>query len=404
MSTNDFENLNFRFKNAQENLALQAQEDLMNQSNHLRTLIDTLPDYIYFKDINHCFIDANRATVRVMKCHHLEELLGKTDFDFYPEEYARKYFADEREILVNGKDKVDTEEIVIDEEHRARVLHTTKIALKNRAGETIGLVGIGRDVTERKQFEDMLKHDNEMFEKIIMDRTQKLLEMQSEFDKQKRFSDLGKLAAIVAHELRNPLIAINLAVNNARRKFKESPINSYLEIIDKKVSESEEIVSNLLIYSRIRPPQYKEVNLGEILQECIEIAKARSNKNIHFIQDTEKLSKMVLQADPLQMKEVFSNLINNACDVLPESEGTIEIKCMDANHKIILSIKDNGSGIPKENLIKVFEPFFTTKSDGTGLGLPICHQIIDLHNGSIEIDSELGKGTVIQVHLPKNKA
>ena len=109
---------------------------------------------------------------------------------------------------------------------------------------------------------------------------------------------------------------------------------------------------------------------------------------------------MLVEADPLQMKEVFSNILNNAYDALSEREGKILVTARIDNALITLEVKDDGPGILAEDRARLFEPFFTTKSKGTGLGLPVCRQIVNLHGGSINIESEHGRGTTVTVRLP----
>ena len=115
------------------------------------------------------------------------------------------------------------------------------------------------------------------------------------------------------------------------------------------------------------------------------------------------MANIPLEADPVQLKEVISNILNNSCDAVPESGGAIEVLTGCKEGFIEICVKDNGTGIDKEHLQKVFEPFFTTKAKGTGLGLSVCRQIVHLHGGSIQIESEPGKGTKVFITLPKAK-
>jgi len=111
---------------------------------------------------------------------------------------------------------------------------------------------------------------------------------------------------------------------------------------------------------------------------------------------------VTVSADPLQLKEVFSNILNNAYDAIIEkqSAGTIEVGGAREGDRVRISVSDDGGGISKEHLEKLFEPFFTTKAKGTGLGLAVCRQIVSLHGGTITVQSEEGAGTTVEVHLP----
>ncbi|MBF0479156.1 MAG: PAS domain-containing protein [Candidatus Omnitrophica bacterium] len=379
------------------------EEILGNERKQLRDLIDSIPDYIYFKDINSKFIMANLATIRIMRCKSQEDILGKTDFDFYAKELAEKFFKDEQEILRLGKSKIDMEESVIDEYNRMRILSTSKVVLMNQDGKPVGLVGVGRDITDRKLAEEVLKRDNETLEKIIKVRSQELLDIHVELEQSKRLSDIGTLAATIAHELRNPLAAISIAAGNIKRKVVDAPIERHLQTIEKKIIESDQIINNLLFYSRLRPPQHENLYIYNVLNECVDTAREMSPKTLWVEKKIEDVKNVSIDGDPLQMKEMFMNIMNNACDAVPDARGSVEILATHDKNFINVYIKDNGVGIAKANLEKIYDPFFTTKVKGTGLGLTVCHQIIKMHGGSIRFQSEPGAGTTVIVNLPKKK-
>jgi len=370
------------------------QMNLSGDFSHLRVVIDNLPDYIYFKDTSHRFIDANKATISIMRCKSLSELIGKTDFDFYPREFAEKFLADEKEIFRTGRSKMDIVETIIDEKESLRILSTSKVVLKDKNGKPVGLVGIGRDITERKQAEDVLKRDNQMFEKIIEERTKKLLETQSELARSRYLSDIGKLAAMVGHELRNPLAVIQLATE----KLKKDPNltdNKYLVNISKKLTESNTIIDNLLTYSRLKPPAYENADLLKLLYECVNVFKEKfKDVSVTMKHDREMLN---VKVDPLQVKQVFANILNNAAQARCSN---IELIVTETADKIKIVFKDDGVGIEPEDLEKVFQPFFSNKPKGTGLGLTICSELIHLHGGRIDVESIKDKGTTFTVILP----
>lgn len=258
------------------------------------------------------------------------------------------------------------------------------LAFKERDGST-HILEMGIDVTEQR-------------------RSQKaLLDAQKEIEQAKRLSDIGTLAATVAHELRNPLAAISIAASNIKRKAQNPLLDKNLENISKKIAESDQIINNLLLYSRIRPPNYEEININRIINECVGLAQKhyREGKKISFVKKIDPTRRVPVKADSLQIREVLNNVLINSCDALPESEGRIEILTADKKEHIEVIIKDNGHGIEDEDLGKIFEPFFTTKTKGTGLGLTVCRQIIALHGGSIRLESRVGKGTDVYISLPK---
>jgi len=263
-----------------------------------------------------------------------------------------------------------------------------------------------RDITERKKAEAILKRDKISFEKMVEEKTRELLNSRNEMEKTKRLSDIGTLAATIAHELRNPLATIQIAVYNIRKKMQDAPIEKHLANIEEVIEESSQIINNLLFYSRIRMPQRKKINLHDILSECISITKQQfSGHDVSVIVKIGVLKDFPLEADPLQMKEVFSNILNNAYDAIADRKGTIEVKAEFCDGPLLnISFKDTGSGIDPEDIEKIKTPFFSTKSKGTGLGLTVCCQIVSLYEGEIEIASKKNKGTTVTVVLPvKNK-
>ena len=256
---------------------------------------------------------------------------------------------------------------------------------------------------ENKQAGEIMQRDNELLERLVALRSKELITAHVELERAKRLSDIGTLAATVAHELRNPLAAIGIAAYNIKRKANNPDLEKHLSNIQKKISESDQIINNLLSFSRIKPPVYNSVDLHEIIEESMEAAAEKHGPHVAAVRNIDVLKGLVIEADPVQIKEVINNILNNACDAVPKDGGRIEIKGIDTGVSIGIVISDNGHGIDNKCISKVFDPFFTTKAKGTGLGLSVCRQIVDFHGGSITIESEAGKGTAVAVCLPKRK-
>lgn len=280
---------------------------------------------------------------------------------------------------------------------RGKIYDFMETPIKNPDG-TLSKLVILRDITERKEAEEVLKRNKELLETMVNERTQKLLDMQKEVEMAKRLSDIGRLASTVAHELRNPLAAINVALANIKRKVRDRCIEQQTHTIEKKIVESDHIINNLLFYSRIREPYYEVVNIRDIIEECSQIALNQSKKQIAVIKVFN--SAVFLEADPVQIREVFTNILNNACDAVADYQGKIEIGTKDISEGISIYVKDNGVGISAGDLENVMNPFFTTKVRGTGLGLAVCNQIVALHGGTISIESEPQQGATVYVNLP----
>jgi signal transduction histidine kinase len=256
---------------------------------------------------------------------------------------------------------------------------------------------------EHAQADAILKRDKDTIEQLAQEKSLELIKTQQELDKAKRLSDIGFLAATVAHELRNPLAAITLAAANIKRKAQQLDIGTNLTTIGNKIVESNQIINNLLFYSKLRPPRLQSVAVHRVLGECINEVEKQYPQTITVTAALTPIRDVQIQADPLQLKEVFANVLNNAFDAVDENSGKIEVRAEAAAAVVRIDVQDNGSGITQEDLEKIFDPFFTTKAKGTGLGLTICSQIVKLHGGHIDIDSHIKQGTTLIITLPRGE-
>ncbi|WP_193771417.1 ATP-binding protein [Candidatus Magnetaquicoccus inordinatus] len=267
----------------------------------------------------------------------------------------------------------------------------------NRMAEDLKKITISRDEMELIVSERTLQ---------LKRSTAELLEAQKTSDRAKHLEEIGTLAAIVAHELRNPLSAMSIAAYNIKRKANNPQLDKHLKTIEDKVIESDRIINNLLSYARIQSPQYEAVRINHVILECFEPFEhvAVTQHNVSCIKRLSATKQLMIDADPYQLKEVMSNILENALDARPATGGKIVVSTDVEAGYVRIHIQDNGSGISPENIERVFAPFFSTKSKGTGLGLAVCQQIIHLHEGMIQVRSEPGIKTVVRISLPIKKA
>ena len=260
----------------------------------------------------------------------------------------------------------------------------------------------GYDITEQKGAQKVLERDREEMEKLVQERTSELLAARHEMERAKRLADVGTLAATVAHELRNPLAAIKMAVYNVMKKSNDPSLAKHLNNIDAKVDESDQIINNLLFYSRLQAPHYEHIEIYWILKESADHASGL-RKNVSFLRQYKALKGLRVEVDALQMKELFNNVINNACDaVVDKPKGLIALKgdVLEQEGMFVVTVRDNGTGIEKGDLDRVFDPFFSTKAKGTGLGLTVSSHIVNLHGGRMSVNSTKGRGTAVTISLP----
>jgi signal transduction histidine kinase len=219
-----------------------------------------------------------------------------------------------------------------------------------------------------------------------------------------QLSVLGQLAAGAAHEIRNPLTIIRSTIQFLKDEVQNKEMVS--ELIEE-VDRINTIIQGLLNFAKPAELNVETISLETIITQSISLARttAKNKIDIKFISNCKNSD---IRADASQLKQVFLNLFLNSIDAVSDKDnGFIDIilDIHNQNEKgvnfLIVKIKDNGYGIPAENIEKLFIPFFTTKTNGTGLGLSICYGIINRHGGEIEIHSKENLGTTINIKLPQ---
>jgi PAS domain S-box-containing protein len=358
----------------------------------LRTLIDNLPNsHIFVKDTHSRFITTNAAHLKTIGAKILEDVIGKTDFDLFPQELAAQYYADEQEVIRSGQPLINREELVIDKAGNRRWLLTTKAPLRDSSNSVVGIVGMSRDITDLKGAYALLEQRNK---------------------------ELQSFVYTVSHDLKAPLVSLEGFSSMLIDKYKESLDETgqlYLSRIQANAQKMGDLIQDLLELSRIGRVvhDYEPVDVMEIIQEAIETLQIQLSERGTELVIHDNLPTIV--CDRVRIKQVFLNLIDNANKFMGEEnqKPRIEIgfhaESPDADRGkgdfFEFFVKDNGIGIKKEYHEKVFE-IFTRLGDvqveGTGVGLAIVKKIIETHGGKIWLDSEVGKGTTVYFTLPKS--
>ncbi len=378
-----------------------AQDALQQVLRQWQITFNSARDSIMLIDKDHKIIRANSETEKILNLP-LEEILGRKCYELIHEAHDIIEGCPLEQAIKN-KNRAEME-LYLPKEDKYMLISVDPII--NEDGKVLSVVHIMRDVTERKRAEQLIKNDRDRLEGVVGKQEVELVEKQKELEDAKRLSDIGALAATVAHELRNPLGVIKTAAYNIRKKANNINLDSHITNIDKKIAESEQIIKNLLGYSRIKIPAYEFVMVNSILRDCIEETKRKYlgwQVKIDFNSALEEA--FVIEADPFQLNEVFLNILDNAFLSFMSKSGNIFISSkIDAKSNIFeIDFKDDGVGIAKENMNRLFEPFFTTRSKGTGLGLKVCRELIKLHGGTISIESRQGFGTNIKIRFPVKK-
>ena len=236
----------------------------------------------------------------------------------------------------------------------------------------------------------------------------KLVESQALIERQEKLVSLGMLAAGVAHEIRNPLTAIKACLFLQQKRFKPGSAEfADVELVGREISRLERIVKDFLQFAGPAEPEFGEVEAGELLRE-VQALLAPQFERQKIQLEVEKAPPTRLHIDRQQMKQVLINLVQNSADSIKDG-GTITLAVREASRRwrnrqaeaIILEVADTGSGIQLEVQKRLFDPFFTTKETGTGLGLSIAARIVEKHGGALEYRTEVNRGTVFGIVLPR---
>ena len=236
---------------------------------------------------------------------------------------------------------------------------------------------------------------------VITDLTeQKRLEFQVQ--QQEKLQAMGKLAAAVAHEIRNPINAIGMIAQRFRKEFRprseEKEYDGLVHSILEEVNRTNRIVQEFLQFARPKPLSFKLVSSQSFLQEVIQFFESSAQiRQIQF--DSNEIEEVQIEIDPEQMKQALLNLLLNAVEAC-DAGGQIVLSGRISNQSYEIDIQDDGHGIAAEDQKKVFDLYYTTKSSGTGLGLSITLQIIQAHQGTIDLESGRGKGSLFRIQLP----
>jgi len=415
--------------------------DGQTQVQVFRTLIDIVPDRIYAKDQQHRFILANRAQARFMGVATPQDLIGKSDVDFYAPEKAAEFVEVERQVLQAGESLIAIEQFSPNP-HTGELEWTqaTKVPLHDNQGQVIGLVGLAHDITERKRYEAEIRQRNAELDAL----NQKLSQAQQQLVQSEKLAAIGQLAAGVAHEINNPIGFINSNFNtldtyikqfhgllaafvDAQRFIteprvvaqlnslrKDTDLDFLLEDSQSLMTETREgltrvkkIVLDLKNFSRVDAV----AELGEAdLHLCFDSTLNILANELKYKADVVKLYAEIPPVECIasQINQVIMNLLVNAADAIGSQRGTITVQTgVDESTKnqaqqVWFEVGDTGCGIAKDVLQRIFEPFYTTKpiGKGTGLGLSLSYGIVQAHNGRIDVSSELGVGTRFRVTLP----
>ena len=397
-----------------------AQDALASERNLLRSLIDNVPDYIYVKDAESRYVIDNISHRQLVGASSQEDVIGKTSAAFFPPDLAAQYHADDQATIQLGKPLVNHEERVRDRAGNQRWHSTTKVPLRNSDGRIIGLVGIGRDITESKLAEEKLQRANaelarsqdEML-KVLEDLQKSHEELKSaqfQLIQAEKMQSMGRLAAGVAHEVKNPLAILGMGIDYLTKNLAspDENVGVILSDMNEALQRADTIIRGLLDFAVPRALDMQAEDFNDLVDQSLGLVK--HEMSLYPITCVRELSSDLpkIWLDKNKLKQVFVNIFTNAIHSM-ESGGTLTVRTYakslqpgDVGHDagsrlaerfrigdtvVVAETTDTGTGIPEHQLAKIFDPFFTTKptGKGTGLGLTVTKKIIELHGGTITI-------------------
>lgn len=359
--------------------------ELHKTRGYLQCILQNATDLIFATDAEGLLISLSKGGEKVLG-YSWEEIVGRPIKDFAqdPESFEP--------VMVSCQEMGCTLALDIPFRHKdGKTVHcnASLMDLTNREGQRVGTVGICQDITRWKRLqEDLIQVD--------------------------RLAEIGRIAAGVAHEINNPVAVISEASGWAAEVIGDakglSPddrqeLEGVVKQIRAQTGRCREITHKLLSFVRDTPPTKSEFDVHELLKETVGFLKSELKHSpiaIHLNFAEEPLS---VNSNPKLLEQVFVNFIANAIHAVLEKggdNGRIEIRTLKKNSEIEISVEDNGVGISKEDQGKVFDLFYTTKppGKGTGLGLPICQNIVRQLGGDITFKSEIGVGTTFTVRIP----
>jgi two-component system NtrC family sensor kinase len=357
--------------------------EIDSQRRFTSKIIDSLPVGLYVIDREYRIQAWNRKRETGTRGVDRGEVLGRPVFDVLhrqPHVLLKREF--DRAFSTGTMEQMETESTATGEVRNYRV---TKVPMRLHDDDVSHVITIGEDITDWKRAQQQVSHSEKL-------------------------AAVGQLAAGVMHEINNPLATIGACVEALTLRSEElTPVErqgyeEYLRIIESELARCKSIVDGLLDFSRPKTRVKKPAALNQVVEDALFLVKHHSRFKAITLERELHDGLPEIQANAEQLIQVFLSLMLNAIDAM-EGKGLLTVRTLlnpERSDEVQVELTDTGMGIPREDIAKIFEPFYTTKlpGQGTGLGLSICYGIVQEHGGRIQVESQLGQGSVFRVVLP----
>lgn len=353
------------------------EEALKESEKRLRTLINALPDVIVFKDGEGKWLEANDTALSYFRFENVP-YQGKSDSELaaYNDFCRDTFFCCEKSdenTWENGR-ITRSEEIIPQPDGESIIFEVIKVPVFNPDRRRRGLVIIGRDITELKQAEELLR-------------------------KSEKLAVVGQLSAGIAHEIRNPLTSLKGFLSILQSSIDESN-EGYFDVMQTEINQIESITNQFMAVAKPQATMIQLQDLRMLIEQALAVVDSEAiSKNIIMIIEEEEDIPLI-QCEVNQLKQVFINILKNSIEAMNSGGKIVILVKKLAHNQVLIRCIDQGCGIPKKRIPHLGEPFYSLKEKGTGLGLMMCYKIIEEHQGKILIKSEINKGTTVDVILP----
>ena len=405
-----------------------SEAELIESRALYQALVENLPQNIFRKDLNERFTFANQRFCAQLG-RPLKEIIGRTDFDFYPSDLAGKYQRDDRMVIETGNIFDAVEENITPNGEKLFV-RVVKTPIHDEHGRVMGTQCIFWDVTEQRRFEERLQQKNMELassEAALRRSHEELKSAQLQLIQAEKMESIGTLAAGVAHEVKNPLAIILMGLNYLSKKPAAGEENTAMVLKEMKdaVDRANFITRGLLDFSKSRQAAFKAEDVNAIIRGSVAFVRHEFDAKEIVVELDLAAPLPPVSADRTQIQQVLVNLFTNSIHAVDRggkiavhtyAKSMTETTHLEGSRRadriwvgdtaIVTVVDDDGPGIPEENLAKIFDPFFTTKPTGvgTGLGLSVSRKIIELPGGTLEIRNRPEGGVRATITLKQHKA